>query len=227
MTMFAILMISYVCAGIALGVLHFLYRSEYGKRHMISDDPHRSVDDRRLYRDAALNTGVSVALIFSVTFGLGDYLFYSTPTPIWVMVVEALAVVLIYDFAYYFFHRYPLHEWKLLRKAHVLHHTVKYPTALESLFVHPVENLLGVVLMMACMLVAGPVSIWAFARMTMPGMQNPHCSPPHAANASANAVRSSASTPSRVSTDLPATLATGCWQLTTALPSMWTVQQPH
>ena len=27
------------------------------------------------------------------------------------------------------------------------------------------------------------LSICAFARMTMPGMQNPHCSPPHAANA--------------------------------------------
>ena len=31
------------------------------------------------------------------------------------------------------------------------------------------------------------LSICALARMTMPGMQNPHCSPPHAANASANA----------------------------------------
>ena len=32
------------------------------------------------------------------------------------------------------------------------------------------------------------LSICALARITMPGMQKPHCSPPHAANASANAV---------------------------------------
>ena len=82
-------------------------------------------------------------------------------------VVDVIADVLVtmglYDLLYYALHRFAFHEWKLLRKAHVLHHTVKYPTALESLFVHPVENLLGVALMMACMLVAGPVSIWAFA----------------------------------------------------------------
>ena len=55
------------------------------------------------------------------------------------------------------------------------------------------------------------LSICALARMTMPGMQNPHCSPPHAANASAKRWRSSASTPSSVMTCLPAILSSrGC-----------------
>ena len=71
------------------------------------------------------------------------------------------------------------------------------------------------------------LSTWAFARITIPGMQKPHCSPPHAANALAYVSRSDSSTPSSVSTDLPTTLASGCWQATTALPSTWTVQQPH
>ena len=35
------------------------------------------------------------------------------------------------------------------------------------------------------------LSICDLARMTMPGMQNPHCRPPHAANASAKRCRSS------------------------------------
>ena len=33
------------------------------------------------------------------------------------------------------------------------------------------------------------LSTWALARTTMPGMQKPHCSPPHAANASAQRSR--------------------------------------
>ncbi|MCA9534435.1 MAG: sterol desaturase family protein [Myxococcales bacterium] len=163
MTMFAILMFSYVCAGIALAVLHFLYRSDFGRRHMISDDPHRSVDDRRVYRDAALNTVVSVTLIFSVTFGLGDYLFYATPTPVWVMVVEALAVVLIYDFAYYFFHRFPLHEWKLLRWVHAVHHAARNPRTIDSLLLHPIETVGGLGLLFTSIAVVGGIHLYTFA----------------------------------------------------------------
>ena len=71
------------------------------------------------------------------------------------------------------------------------------------------------------------LSICALARTTIPGMQKPHCRPPQAANASAKRRRSSASMPSRVTTDEPATLASGRLQLTTALPSTSTVQHPH
>ncbi len=71
------------------------------------------------------------------------------------------------------------------------------------------------------------LSICALARITMPGMQNPHCSPPHAANASEKLRRSASSTPSSVTIDLPSALATSYWQVTVALPSMSTVQQPH
>jgi hypothetical protein len=71
------------------------------------------------------------------------------------------------------------------------------------------------------------LSIWALARITMPGMQKPHCSPPHAAKASANVWRSASSTPSSVTTDFPSTFARSYWQATVALPSTNTVQHPH
>ncbi len=71
------------------------------------------------------------------------------------------------------------------------------------------------------------LSICALARITIPGMQNPHCRPPHAEKASAKRCRSSSSTPSSVVTDLPSALATSYWHDTVALPSISTVQQPH
>ena len=67
----------------------------------------------------------------------------------------------------------------------------------------------------------------AFTRTRIPGVQKPHCRAPEAAKAAANRSRSAGSKPSRVVIDLPATFSREIWQLTDALPSMSTVQQPH
>jgi sterol desaturase/sphingolipid hydroxylase (fatty acid hydroxylase superfamily) len=162
MTLFGILMIGYVASTVTLVFLQLLYRSELGKRHMISDDPHRSVEDARVYRDVALNATVSVVLIFSITYGFYDALFYAGPTPVWVMVLEALAVILIYDFAYYFFHRYPLHEWKLLRWVHAVHHAARNPRTIDSLLLHPIETVSGLGLLFGSIAVVGGVHLYTF-----------------------------------------------------------------
>ena len=81
---------------------------------------------------------------------------------------------------------------------------------------------------MPCLVSPEPfLSIWALARITIPGMQNPHCKPPLAANASANTLRSPSGTPSSVMISLPSIFSSDCWHDTTALPSINTVQHPH
>ena len=64
-------------------------------------------------------------------------------------------------------------------------------------------------------------------RTRIPGVQNPHWSAPHTANASASRARSASSNPSSVVTLRPATLLSETWHDTCALPSMMTVQHPH
>ena len=64
-------------------------------------------------------------------------------------------------------------------------------------------------------------------RMTMPGVQNPHCEPPVARNAAAAASRAVGSSPSTVVTVRPATRAAGVTQATRGSPSTSTVQHPH
>jgi sterol desaturase/sphingolipid hydroxylase (fatty acid hydroxylase superfamily) len=162
MTLFGILMISYVASGATILALQLLYRSELGKRYMISDDPHRSVPDKRVYRDAVLNASVSLVLIFAITFGLESYLFYDHATPVYVMVIEALAVIFIYDFAYYFMHRYPLHEWKLLRWVHAVHHAARNPRTLDSLLLHPIETVAGLALLFGTIAIVGGVHLYTF-----------------------------------------------------------------
>ncbi len=67
----------------------------------------------------------------------------------------------------------------------------------------------------------------AAARITIPGVQNPHCDPPVATNAAAIASRASGSSPSIVVTDRSATRAAAVTHATLASPSTSTVQQPH
>ena len=47
--------------------------------------------------------------LISVMFGLGDYLYHDRAIPLWRYALEGVTVILIYDFAYYFVHRYPFH----------------------------------------------------------------------------------------------------------------------
>ena len=163
MKVLLVILISYASAGLAQLALIFTYRSPAAQPYMISDDPHRSVSDRELSYRVALNVTVSVTLIFSVMFGLGDYLYYDRAIPAWRYVLEAATVILIYDFAYYFMHRYPFHEWKILRGVHSVHHAARNPRFIDSLLLHPVETVLGLGLFFGSVAVVGGVHIYTLA----------------------------------------------------------------
>jgi|COG998Drversion2_1049125.scaffolds.fasta_scaffold58678_2 sterol desaturase/sphingolipid hydroxylase (fatty acid hydroxylase superfamily) len=156
---------SYASAGVAQAVLLHTYRSKDAQKYLISDDPHRSKSDRELQWRVRLNTGVSIVLIFAVMFGLGKYLYYDRPIPAWRYVLEAVTVILIYDFAYYFMHRYPFHEWKILRGVHSVHHAARNPRYIDSLLLHPVETILGLGLFFGSAALVGGVHIYTMAAL--------------------------------------------------------------
>jgi len=76
MTVLYAILASYVSATIAMGVLFVAYRSKGAQKYLISDDPHRSKSNLELHLRVALNSTVSIVLIFSVMYGLADYLHY-------------------------------------------------------------------------------------------------------------------------------------------------------
>jgi sterol desaturase/sphingolipid hydroxylase (fatty acid hydroxylase superfamily) len=155
-----VILASYTSAGLAIALLVYAYRSTAAQQYLISDDPHRSTSDRELYWRVALNTTVSITLIFSVMYGLGDYLYYDHAAPAWRYLLEAATVILIYDFAYYFVHRYPFHEWKILRGVHSVHHASRNPRVIDSLLLHPVETILGLGLFFGSVALVGGVHIY-------------------------------------------------------------------
>jgi sterol desaturase/sphingolipid hydroxylase (fatty acid hydroxylase superfamily) len=93
-------------------------------------------------------------------YGLGDYLYYDHAAPAWRYLLEAATVILIYDFAYYFVHRYPFHEWKILRGVHSVHHASRNPRVIDSLLLHPVETILGLGLFFGSVALVGGVHIY-------------------------------------------------------------------
>src|SRR5512139_4292176 len=160
------LLVALVCgfasAGTAVAWLTWAAGSLRFSKYLISDDPHRAIGDAALKKAAALNMVFSLALIVGSSFALQGYLFYDREVPLWRMVLEAVAVILIYDFAYYFVHRYPFHEWKLLRGVHAVHHAAQNPRVIDSFLLNPVETFLGLGLMFGSILVVGGIHIYTF-----------------------------------------------------------------
>ena len=73
-----------------------------------------------------------------------------TPRPVWRHAVDVVAVLLVFDFMYYWTHRLIFHgPW--LRKVHALHHQAHTPTNIDGYFVHPLETSIGVALFLISM----------------------------------------------------------------------------
>ena len=153
---------SYASAGAAQAVMLWAYRSPQAQKYLISDDPHRSKSERELRWRVWLNTTVSITLIFAVMFGLGEYLYHDRDIPLWRYVLEGVTVILIYDFGYYFMHRYPFHEWKILRGVHSVHHAARNPRVFDALLLHPVETMLGLSLFFGSLALVGVVHVYTF-----------------------------------------------------------------
>jgi sterol desaturase/sphingolipid hydroxylase (fatty acid hydroxylase superfamily) len=79
----------------------------------------------------------------------------------WKIPLNVIVILMIYDFFYYFTHRFLFHGNSFLRQVHALHHQARSPTHIDAYYVHPLETFIGVVLFMAGIvlwaLVAGPL----------------------------------------------------------------------
>jgi sterol desaturase/sphingolipid hydroxylase (fatty acid hydroxylase superfamily) len=163
MTLLVILVVGLMSAGTAMGVLTWVASARAGRPYLISLDANRNASDAKIIRCIAINSVVSTSLIFGVSFGLHDHLFYEGPARAGMLLLEGATVILIYDFAYYFMHRYLFHEWPILRGVHSVHHAALNPRAVDSFLLHPVENILGLALMFASVAVVGGVHVFTFA----------------------------------------------------------------
>lgn len=128
----------------------------------IHPEPGRKLRGARLYRRVFGNMVLSGALVFVLVYATRPWLIAEGSPSAWRLVLDAFLVLALYDFLYYWMHRWAFHEWSLLRRVHVVHHAVRHPHSVDSLYLHPLETFLGLALLLVCSMIVGPVHAATF-----------------------------------------------------------------
>lgn len=115
----------------------------------------------RKWTNTSLNNLFSLLIFISFFYFLGDHYLVPGWPGATTLFGESLGVLLLYDFMYYFFHR-GMHHPKVLKYVHKTHHYVRFPTASESIFLHPAETAGGLGLLILAIVIIGPISAASF-----------------------------------------------------------------
>lgn len=161
MSLFYALSAVLLASGLLMGILAAAYRWPRLRSRRIAGDENRMPS-------GYLGRAVTTALITPVlVYGLS---FAAAPVMIgrhgdsWVkMLGQTVAILALYDVTYYFMHRFAFHQWGWLKRVHAVHHAVHHPSAVDSLYLHPVEAFLGLALLILCTIAVGPVSVATYA----------------------------------------------------------------
>ncbi len=145
-----------------LGFLAYAYHAKRFEKYRISMKESMKVPSMERLRNIAFISVLSLIAVFGMTYLIYPYTFHEKPISGLRLVYEILAILLVYDFAYYWLHRL-MHTKKLMRLVHGVHHEVHNPTAMESFYLTPYELFAGLGLLLACTWLIGPVSIYSFA----------------------------------------------------------------
>ncbi len=162
MSIFWMLFIVLLLSGVVLLVTKLAYHWPGLASARIHPEPKRKLRGSRLYQRVFANMLFSGLLVFAFTY-LGERWLVGSSDASWGWIaLHVVGVLLVYDFFYYLMHRFAFHQWTLLRRVHVVHHHVRHPHAVDSLYLHPVENFLGLALLYSCIAAMGPLHPAAF-----------------------------------------------------------------
>ncbi len=74
---------------------------------------------------------------------------------LWLIAIETVAILMVYDFFYYLTHRFVFHGQGYFRQIHALHHQARKPTHIDGFYVHPLETFIGIALFMGSAVLMG------------------------------------------------------------------------
>lgn len=149
-----------VSSGACSALTSLAYARLPGRR--LHRDEQRKSMGAELRRRVVVNAISSTVIVYGLTLLLAPWLFTSAPSSWLRGALQVLGILALYDVLYYLMHRFLFHKWSVLRTVHAVHHRVRYPTTIESLFLHPLEGFLGLSLLMFCTWIVGPVHVYTF-----------------------------------------------------------------
>jgi sterol desaturase/sphingolipid hydroxylase (fatty acid hydroxylase superfamily) len=147
-------------AGALLGAMMLTYATVPSMRR--HPEPEAHLNGPKFWTRVVVAGIFSTFLTYALTFILADQLITTRETPWWRGVLEALAILFVYDIFYYVMHRFGFHKWNPLMEVHAVHHQSHRPIPIHAMHLHPIENLFGIGLFIFTVWLLGPVNLWAF-----------------------------------------------------------------
>lgn len=138
-------------AIVALGRYALFKIPPFGKTYAYNRNENRKKIKTEKFQKR-LKTSNQVALATNLFFFVAVAPFITTfnAQPWWRVLVDIVVILMVYDFFYYFMHRFVFHGQGYFRTVHAVHHQARKPTltSLDSLLLHPWEAFLGIALYM-------------------------------------------------------------------------------
>ena len=157
-----LLLATFAIDGLIMGFFVWAFHSKALGKYRIMDERPMKVAKKTQILVMGFNLVFSVGVTFGTLYLLADRLMTTVETPVWLIALQAVGVLVVYDFIYYGAHRL-MHNKKLMRYVHGVHHRARYPSALESLYLSPIETFVGLALLVLATLLVGPVHVYALA----------------------------------------------------------------
>lgn len=164
-TYFIIMIIAIFASNtVLIAFMTWAVQSKRFSKYRIRTPERNRIPAAKKFVNVSLNMLLSLLLFATAFYYLGDKLVYVGSTSAATLFGEVLASLALYDFMYYFLHRC-MHHPKIMKYVHGVHHYVRFPTSIESTYLHPAENIAGVSLLFLAVVILGPISSVSFAIM--------------------------------------------------------------
>lgn len=151
-----------VLGAVSLWAVHSRKYGRYRMRTPVQDP----LPAGRKYLNMSLNGTLSLSFYAACLYFGSRFLVHDeTPVPV-LWFGEVMASLLLYDLAYYAMHR-AFHRPRMMKWVHGVHHKVHYPTAMDGLYLNPVENMAGLSLLMLSIAAVGPISVASFLTVAL------------------------------------------------------------
>src|SRR5688572_25017552 len=128
---YSLILVILVADGALLTFLAFAYHSKRFESYRISLKESMKVPGAERIKNIGFIAVLSLMAVFGMTTAIFESTFRDGPVGVLRVVYEVVAILLVYDFAYYWLHRL-MHTKKGMRWVHGTHHEVHNPTAMES-----------------------------------------------------------------------------------------------
>lgn len=135
-----------IWSGILMGTMQYAALVKMPHKRIREPRPNR-IKLKEKVINVIGNGLTAVALIFAVLYFFHGTMLSTESAPWYQVIIEATITLMVYDFMYYFLHR-GMHYPKVMKYCHGVHHYIRHPTAFESIYLHPLEGIAGIGLLL-------------------------------------------------------------------------------